>query len=472
MAPADPAESAPIENGTKDKASSETLENPTAGPKPNPTAAKTTERKLPIIPSQKPAESPKSDSLESKTIEDAAVGNQKSSSTTDGVADGMQPSPPPPPEPSPDIYIALMGQTGTGKTSFIRDATRRKDLKVGHYLESCTQHVEVIETTIGDRTVKLIDTPGFDDSGRSDADILETISDYLRAAYTQKINLTGVIYVQRITDNRMQGSSLRCLRLLKKLCGPEYYGNIVLVTTMWGNITQKEGEERENNLRNVDAYWGELLRQGATFQRHFPRGNASALRVITHLLEKTPAVLNFQRELFKAHGVIADTSAGQVLMLFYATKLEETQKKINKVQKELDESQAVMNKAKEELEKSRKEREALEEQVKRERESLQAQLKKERESLEADVKKERETLEAAMTKEREALETMMKIEKEDRISLEKKMKKGEEEAETFKAEIQKLRDEIEANSGQVKKMKVALEEKSRGIKSMLACPVQ
>lgn len=153
MAPADPAESAPIENGTKDKASSETLENPTAGPKPNPTTAKTTEQKLPIIPSQKPAESPKSDSLESKTIgkvppatlaefnssqaEDAAVGKQKSSSTTDGVADGMQPSPPSAPEPSPDIYIALMGQTGTGKTSFIRDATKRKDLKVGHYLESC-----------------------------------------------------------------------------------------------------------------------------------------------------------------------------------------------------------------------------------------------------------------------------------------------------------------------------------------------
>jgi len=285
----------------------------------------------------------------------------------------------------------------------------------------------------------LIDTPGFDDSGRSDADILETISDYLRAAYTQKIYLTGVIYVQRITDNRMQGSSIRCLRLLKKLCGPDYYGNIVLVTTMWDNIAQKEGENRENNLRNVDEYWGELLRQGATFQRHFPRGNASALKVITHLLEKTPAVLNFQRELFKAHGVIADTSAGQVLMLFYAKKLEETQEKINKVQKELEESQTIMKKAKEELEKSRKEREALE---------------------------------AAMTKEREALEAMMKIEKEDRISLEKKMKKGEEEAEAFKAEIQKLRDEIETNSGQVKKMEAALEEKSRGIKNMLACPVQ
>jgi tetratricopeptide (TPR) repeat protein len=243
----------------------------------------------------------------------------------------------------------------------------------------------------------LIDTPGFDDSGRSDADILETISDYLRAAYTQKIYLTGVIYVQRITDNRMQGSSLRCLRLLKKLCGPEYYGNIVLVTTMWDNITRGEGEERENNLRNVDAYWGELLRHGATFQRHFPRGNASALKVITHLLEKTPAVLNFQRELFKAHGVIADASAGQILTLFYAKKLEETQERTNKVLKELEESEAVTKKAKEELERSRKEREALEEQVKRERESLQAQLKRERESLEADVKKEREGLEAAMT---------------------------------------------------------------------------
>ena len=44
----------------------------------------------------------------------------------------------PPPDPPQDIYIAVMGQTGTGKTSFIQDATGKK-LKVGHTLRSCMQ---------------------------------------------------------------------------------------------------------------------------------------------------------------------------------------------------------------------------------------------------------------------------------------------------------------------------------------------
>jgi len=44
----------------------------------------------------------------------------------------------PSPDPPQDIYIAVMGQTGTGKTSFIQDATG-KMLKVGHTLRSCMQ---------------------------------------------------------------------------------------------------------------------------------------------------------------------------------------------------------------------------------------------------------------------------------------------------------------------------------------------
>ena len=44
----------------------------------------------------------------------------------------------PSPDPPQDIYIAIMGRTGTGKTSFIQDATGKK-LKVGHNLRSCVQ---------------------------------------------------------------------------------------------------------------------------------------------------------------------------------------------------------------------------------------------------------------------------------------------------------------------------------------------
>jgi flagellar biosynthesis GTPase FlhF len=42
----------------------------------------------------------------------------------------------PPPYSPPNVYIAVMGQTGTGKTTFISDATGMK-LKIGHELDSC-----------------------------------------------------------------------------------------------------------------------------------------------------------------------------------------------------------------------------------------------------------------------------------------------------------------------------------------------
>ena len=93
---------------------------------------------------------------------------------------------------------------------------------------------------------------------RSDADVLEIIGTYL---YLEKIFLTGIIYLQRITDVRMQGSAVRSLRILKKLCGPKYYSNIVLATIKWDQVNYEEGEYREKQLRSEDEYWAELDRK-------------------------------------------------------------------------------------------------------------------------------------------------------------------------------------------------------------------
>ena len=45
---------------------------------------------------------------------------------------------------------------------------------------SCTSEVAYSNCTIDGRRVILIDTPGFDDTNVSDADILEGIAAYLR----------------------------------------------------------------------------------------------------------------------------------------------------------------------------------------------------------------------------------------------------------------------------------------------------
>ena len=92
-----------------------------------------------------------------------------------------------------------MGATGSGKTSvswvvstaatktqpdylqFINIASR-SSLRIGMGLESSTIGVKLAdEFTLDGRTVTLIDTPGFDDTSRSDANILKMIAGFLAA---------------------------------------------------------------------------------------------------------------------------------------------------------------------------------------------------------------------------------------------------------------------------------------------------
>jgi len=57
------------------------------------------------------------------------------------------------------------------------------DLTVGEGLESCTYDVNVVlDFELDGRVVTLIDTPGFDDTNRSDTDILATIASHLEKA--------------------------------------------------------------------------------------------------------------------------------------------------------------------------------------------------------------------------------------------------------------------------------------------------
>jgi predicted GTPase len=63
-------------------------------------------------------------------------------------------------------------------------------LRVGTGLHSCTADIQVSHTfELEGRSVMLIDTPGFDDTSKSDTDILRTISSFLVAAYSIFLSL-------------------------------------------------------------------------------------------------------------------------------------------------------------------------------------------------------------------------------------------------------------------------------------------
>ena len=84
--------------------------------------------------------------------------------------------------------------------------------------------------------VYLVDTPGFDDTEMSDTDVLYKFVEWLQLQAQNKLKLSGLIYLHRITDNRMPGSATRNLSMMLKLVGEENLKNVVLVTSRWEKV--------------------------------------------------------------------------------------------------------------------------------------------------------------------------------------------------------------------------------------------
>jgi hypothetical protein len=54
---------------------------------------------------------------------------------------------------------------------------------------------------------------------RNDIEILEDIAKWLQETHSAGVLLTGIILLQPITHNRVQGSEAKRTRLFKKICG-------------------------------------------------------------------------------------------------------------------------------------------------------------------------------------------------------------------------------------------------------------
>jgi len=94
----------------------------------------------------------------------------------------------------------VIGATGVGKSSvkhlflfpktrsqraekFINIAVGNNQTTIGHDLRSCTQGVQAVtcmHPETPDRRIVFLDTPGFDDTSKTDTEILIDISEWLK----------------------------------------------------------------------------------------------------------------------------------------------------------------------------------------------------------------------------------------------------------------------------------------------------
>jgi hypothetical protein len=178
---------------------------------------------------------------------------------------------------------------------------------------------------IGGTKVILIDTPGFDDPRQTDSQILEKISRLLSAMYHLKVNLKGVIYLHRITDVRFPRSAVKTLDIFKEICGETALKNVVLATTRWKRVKERDGVQREQNL--CEHFWKDMLDKGSQMVRyHGDRDSAKG--IIAGLIGKSTVVLDLQHELVEQEKPLSQTKAGKLVSEDVATLKEEYEKNL------------------------------------------------------------------------------------------------------------------------------------------------
>ena len=179
------------------------------------------------------------------------------------------------------IIIAVMGETGAGKSKFVGRVTGEPT----YVNDSLTPqargviayplHLPAMDGWPA-REVQLLDCPGFDDGTEPSREIINAILAYLMQHY-QRRQLHGIIYMIDITKPRVSGHTLVNLAIFRALCGVDYYANVVLGTTRWDELRyQATGQAREDELKAVPEFWGTLFQRGSKVRKiSHGRGDAA-----------------------------------------------------------------------------------------------------------------------------------------------------------------------------------------------------
>lgn len=200
-----------------------------------------------------------------------------------------------------------------------------------------TEFCQVVRVGVGVHEVGIVDTPGFDDTTRSDAEILDEIVHFLCTQYRLGISLKGIVYMHRITDNRMSGSARRYFEMFKCLCGEQNLKNVVLLTTMWSELNNEAiGLQRERELRK--DYWIDMEKCGSTVRRYGgTRREAEA--IICRLMRERDIVLDIQTELVDQEKRLEDTRAGQWIVPRLDRTIGESNERIRRLQLLIEEAE-------------------------------------------------------------------------------------------------------------------------------------
>ena len=127
--------------------------------------------------------------------------------------------------------------------------------------------------------------------------------------------------------------------MFQSLCGNDALKNVVLVTTMWDEVDEEEGRNRETELSTT--YWKSMIELGCHTSR-FYNDTRSAWDIVSQFQDARCAVL-LQVELVDKHLKLPETSAGRILISFLIEFIKKMKKRLAQIQAKLREGRYSAN---------------------------------------------------------------------------------------------------------------------------------
>jgi hypothetical protein len=133
--------------------------------------------------------------------------------------------------------------------------------------------------------------------------------------------------------------------MFRKLCGPDYLKNVVIVTNMWSKEVTMEEQNRERELRNDTKFFKSFIDDHATMVRH-NNTLESAHSIIRQIYMKNPLPLDIQRETVLEDKILPSTGAGITLRIELLGPAENLQALLDNLQARLKAARDERNQVK------------------------------------------------------------------------------------------------------------------------------
>ena len=203
--------------------------------------------------------------------------------------------------------------------------------------------------------------------------------------YENGSRLAGLIYMHRISDKRFSGIAGRNFKIFRELCGESSLKNVILVTTMWDEVSVDVGESREKEL--ASKFLKPALDKGAQMTRHH-NTEQSAHDVIRRIMNNHPLALQIQREIVDQRKDISNTASAEAIN---AELKEEKMRHEAEVKKAQEEKERILKEREEEARRRKEEENMIREEemrrVREEQERIALELRQEMERAEAEARR-------------------------------------------------------------------------------------